>query len=137
VSQHTLTVILLGHALAAAGHHEQALARASEGLDLARCRKEPGYEAYTLWLLGETLGRLGGDDARAERSYEEALRLATGLGMRPLAAHCHHGLGALARRRGDLDAGHAHWTIARTMYGELQMARWLEQVEAELARADL
>jgi class 3 adenylate cyclase len=137
VSQHTLTVILLGEALAAAGHDEEALARASEGLDLARCRKEPGYEAYALRLLGETLGQPDPDDARAERSYEEALELADRLGMRPLAAHCHRDLAALARRRGDLDAGHTHLTLARTLYDQLTMARWLEQVEAELARTDL
>jgi len=137
VSQHTLTVILLGEALAAAGQHEAALARASEGLDLARRRKEPGYEAYALRLVGAIREQLDPDDAQAERSYNEALGLANGRGMRPLAAHCHRGLGALARRRGDLDLGCAHWTVARTLYRELTMTHWLEQVEAELARADL
>ena len=37
----------------------------------------------------------------AEGHYREALALATELGMRPLVAHCHLGLGKLYRRTGD------------------------------------
>jgi hypothetical protein len=54
-----------------------------------------------LLLLGEVAAR--GDPAQfeaAEDHYGEALAIGQGLGMRPLAAHCHLGLGTLYRRTG-------------------------------------
>ena len=49
------------------------------------------------------------DAAQAEAHYQQALALAEELGMRPLVAHCHHGLGRLygqigQRRLGALPA---------------------------------
>ena len=41
------------------------------------------------------------DVATAEAHYRAAMALATELGMRPLVAHCHLGLGKLYRRTGD------------------------------------
>ena len=38
---------------------------------------------------------------KAEDHYRQALALAEELGMRPLIAHCHVGLGKLYRRTGD------------------------------------
>ncbi|HSF03816.1 MAG TPA: hypothetical protein VLA62_12430, partial [Solirubrobacterales bacterium] len=55
------------------------------------------------------------------------------LGMRPVVAHCHLGLGLLAQRAGKPDEARAHLTNAMTMYREMTMRFWLEQAEAELA----
>jgi hypothetical protein len=52
--------------------------------------------------------------------------------MRPLGAHCHLGLGKLYRRTGQREQARAHLTVAAAMYGDMEMAYWLEQVEAEL-----
>jgi hypothetical protein len=54
------------------------------------------------------------------------------LGIRPLAAHCHLGLGKLFDRTGDLAKAAEHLTTAATMYGEMDMGVWLEKAEAEL-----
>jgi hypothetical protein len=43
--------------------------------------------------------------------------------MRPLAAHCHRGLGRLQQRE--------HLATARAMYREMDMRLWLGQMEAE------
>jgi hypothetical protein len=53
--------------------------------------------------------------------------------MRPLAAHCHLGLGHWLRRSGDAARGEEHLTLARTMYGEMGLTLWLAQVEVEPA----
>ena len=60
------------------------------------------------------------------------------LGMRPLVAHCHLGLGKLYRRTGKREQAQEHLTTATTMYREMDMRFWLEQAEAEAegARAD-
>ena len=70
--------------------------------------------------------------ATAERHYRQALALAEELGMRPLVAHCHLGLGKLYRRTGDREQAQEHLTTATTMYREMDMRFWLEQAEAEM-----
>jgi uncharacterized protein HemY len=58
--------------------------------------------------------------------------LASELGMRPLVAHCHLGLGKLYRRTGDHAKAREHLTTAATMYREMGMTFWLEKTGAEL-----
>jgi hypothetical protein len=50
----------------------------------------------------------------------------------PLVAPCHLGLGTLYRRTGDEAKAAEHLTTATTMYREMGMTFWLEQVEAAL-----
>jgi hypothetical protein len=61
------------------------------------------------------------------------MTLATELGMRPLIAHCHLGLGKLHRRTGKREQAQEHLTTATTMYREMGMTYWLEKAEAEMA----
>jgi hypothetical protein len=65
------------------------------------------------------------------RPTARKLVCATELGMRPLLAHCHLGLGTLYRRTGKREQAHEDLTTATTMYRELDMRFWLEQAEAE------
>ena len=72
------------------------------------------------------------DVETAEAHYGAAMALASELGMRPLVAHCHLGLGRLYRRIGDGAKAHEHLTTATTMYREMGMTFWLEKAEAAL-----
>ena len=58
--------------------------------------------------------------------------MATELGMRPLVAHCHLGLGKLYRRTGKREQAHERLATAITMYREMDMRFYLEQAETEL-----
>jgi hypothetical protein len=58
--------------------------------------------------------------------------LAEELGLRPLLAHCHLGLGVLYRRSGNRQDSREHLTMAATMLGEMDMRFWQEQAEAEM-----
>ncbi len=69
---------------------------------------------------------------QAEGHYREALALADELGMRPLVAHCHLGLGNLYRRESNRLQAQAHLTTAPAMFREMDTGYWLEQAEAEL-----
>jgi hypothetical protein len=60
------------------------------------------------------------------------LALATDLGMRPLLAHCHLGLGKLHRRTGKRQEAQEHLTTAAAMYRERDMRFWLEEAEAQM-----
>jgi hypothetical protein len=109
---------LHGYAMALAGQHEDGVALTERALQASMAmrlgqeetlRRARGSEAYLL------AGRI--DEARdsaldiarlhpslltdsAEHHYREALPRADDLGMRPLVAHCHLGLGKMHRRDG-------------------------------------
>src|SRR5262249_34788719 len=86
----------LGEAHLLAGRLEEAQALAERTLALARERQERGHQAYALRLLGEIAAHRTPPDAdEAAAHYRQALALADEFGMRPLQAHCHHGLGTL------------------------------------------
>jgi hypothetical protein len=51
--------------------------------------------------------------------------------MRPLAAHCHFGLGKLYHGTDKRQEAQKHLTTATTMYREMGMTYWLEKVSAE------
>jgi tetratricopeptide (TPR) repeat protein len=104
-----------------------------QALELARAQKERGHEAWALRLLGEIATRRDPlDPAATADHYRQALALATELGMRPLMAHCHLGLGKLYRRAGRPNPAQEQLTMARTMYREMGMRLWLEQAETGL-----
>jgi hypothetical protein len=58
------------------------------------------------------------------------------LGMRPLQAHCHLGLGKLYVKIGHHDEAHAKLSAAVDLYPAMEMTFWLPQVEAALAQAE-
>jgi hypothetical protein len=66
--------------------------------------------------------------------YQQALTLAEGLGMRPLQAHCHLGLGIWYLHRGQRQQAHAALTTAITLYRAMGMTFWLPKAEAALAQ---
>jgi len=130
---HAVSLVQAGEAYLLAGHVEDARVCANRALTLTRERGERGNEALALRLLGEVVSQADQPDmATAEAQYGAAMALATELGMRPLAAHCHLGLGNLYRRTGDQAKAHEHLTTATTMYREMGMAFWLEKAEGAL-----
>jgi tetratricopeptide (TPR) repeat protein len=129
----SLIVAYLAEAYLLAGRLDEAHACGDQALGLVRQRGERGFEA---WCLRSLSGIAAHPDPphieHAEGRYREALALADELGMRPLAAHCHLGLGKLDRRTGKREHAREHLTTATTMYREMDMRFCLEQAEAEL-----
>jgi uncharacterized protein HemY len=68
--------------------------------------------------------------AEAEVRYRDARAVANELGMRPMVAHCHLGLGKLYGRTGNGAKAEEHLTTARAMYREMDMRFWLEKADA-------
>ena len=60
--------------------------------------------------------------------------LATELGMRPLLAHCHRGLGTLYAATGQREQARTALTTAMALYRAMEMTFWLPQAEATLAQ---
>jgi hypothetical protein len=66
--------------------------------------------------------------------YQQALALAEELGMRPLQAHCHHGLGRLYCQIGQVEQVRAALAAAIDLYRVMAMTFWLPQAKAALAQ---
>jgi len=134
---HSISVVQLGEAYLLADQVEDARACADRAVLLARQRGERGYEAWALRLLGEMASHHHRPDvATAEAHYGAALALASELGMRPLIAHCHLGLGTLYAKRGRLEQARAELSTAIDLYRAMEMTFWLARAEAELARVE-
>ena len=73
---------------------------------------------------------------QAAFSYQPALGLAEALGMRPLQAHCHRGLGMLYATRGQGEQARTALIMAIEMYRAMDMTFWLPQAEAALAQVE-
>jgi tetratricopeptide (TPR) repeat protein len=135
MSHQSLRVAWQSETYLLAGHMEDALALAVRALALARDHKERGNEAYALRLLGEVAAHRDPPEVeRAEAFYHQALALADELGMRPLLAHCHCGLGTLYARIGQRQKARAELSAAMELYRVMDMTFWLSQAEATLAQ---
>jgi tetratricopeptide (TPR) repeat protein len=127
--------IWLSEAYLLSGRLEEAHALAERALELAQAHQEQGHAAYTLRLLGEIAAwRAPLERTQAETHYQQALTLADELGMRPLVAHCHRGLGTLYSRVERLEEARTALSTALHMYRTMEMSLWLPPAEATLAQ---
>jgi hypothetical protein len=118
-----------------AGRSEDASDLAARACELARPHKERGTRGYALRLRGDIAAcREPPESALAESHYQQALALAEELGMRPLQAHCHHGLGRLYAKTGQAEPACAELATAIALYRAMDMTFWLPPAEAVLAR---
>jgi hypothetical protein len=117
---------------------DEALALAVRGLEVCRVHARQGDQAWALRLLGEIHAHRQPPEAElAEASYREALALAEELGIRPLQAHCHCGLGTLYVRTGQQELACTELSTAIAMYRAMDMTFWLPQTEAALAQVEV
>jgi class 3 adenylate cyclase/tetratricopeptide (TPR) repeat protein len=120
-----------------AGRGEEAWQHARQALDLTRQLKERGNEALALHQLGAVHAHADPPDvAQAEDCYRQALTLADELGMRPLQAHCHLGLGTLYAKIGQREQARAELSTAIALYRAMEMTFWLPQAEAMLTQVE-
>jgi tetratricopeptide (TPR) repeat protein len=130
-----LRIVWLGEAYLLAGRLDEAYTQAQRVLEFSRAHKERGHEAYALRLLGEFHAHRDPPEIEAaETHYRQALTLAEELGMRPLQAHCHLGLGMLYIKTGQREQAHAELSMAIALYRAMEMHFWLPQAEAALAQ---
>jgi tetratricopeptide (TPR) repeat protein len=135
LADQSLRVAWLSEAYLLASRLDEAIVYAGRALDLSRTHRERGNEAWILRLLGEiAVQREPPDLAQAEAQYRQALTLADALGMRPLQAHCHRGLGTLYAATGQQEQARTALSAAIALYRDMDMAFWLPQTEEALAQ---
>jgi predicted ATPase/class 3 adenylate cyclase len=114
---------------------EDAHTRAAQAVELARQYQQRGNQAWALWILGESTTRQAPPEREsAAGHYRQALALAEELGMRPLQAHCHRGLGMLYARQGQQEQARTALSAAIALYQTMAMTFWLPEVKAVLAQ---
>ena len=105
--------VWLSEAYLRLGRLDEALAVAVRGLEFCRAHAQQGEQAWALRILGEIYAHRHPPQAElAEASYREALALADKLGMRPLQAHCHRGLGTLYAKTDQAEQAHTELSTA-------------------------
>ena len=127
---HHHNLAILAEARLSIGEPGEAERLAREAFESCRRQRQRGWEAESLRVLAEIAAhpdRL--EPGKAASHYREAMILAEELGMRPLVAHCHLGLGQLARRTGKREEALEHFATASRMYREMDMRLGLSQAE--------
>jgi tetratricopeptide (TPR) repeat protein len=130
-----LVLTELSEALLLVGRVDEARALAGRLLEISRPLPGRGYQAHAYRLLGEVAARGAPPEAElADTHYRQALALADELGMRPLQAHCHCGLGMLYAQMGRPEQARAALSAAIALYRGMEMQLWLPEAEATLAQ---
>jgi tetratricopeptide (TPR) repeat protein len=135
LAYYPLWIAHLSEAYLLSGRLEDACQRAEQALALSRGYKQRGHEAYALRLLGDIAAHsVPPEVEQAEAFYRQAIALADELGMRPLLAHCHSGLGILYNRIGRLEQSHTELSAAIELYRAMAMTFWLDRAETALVQ---
>jgi tetratricopeptide (TPR) repeat protein len=106
---------------------------AAQALDLAVQAKERGNQAWALRLLGDIAVVEKAETSVTEQYYDQAIRLAAELEMKPLKAHCLLGRGTMwlqseeEKQRAQIELG-----AAVDLYRQLGMNFWLEKAALKL-----
>ena len=125
----------LGEAYLRAGRMSDALECTERALTLARELQEPSSQAQALWLHGEIAAHhVPPKREAAETAYRQAQTLAEALGLCPLLAHCHLGLGTLYDGFNQPEPARLELSAAVELFRSMDMTFWLRRAEAVLAR---
>jgi ATP/maltotriose-dependent transcriptional regulator MalT len=135
VFAHELVLTELSEACLRVGRVDEASALATRLRELSRTHTGHGYQAHACRLLGAVaMHRHPPDVDQATAYYRQALALVEEVGMRPLQAHCHHGLGTLYAATGPREPARVALAAAIDLYRAMDMPFWLPQAEAALAQ---
>jgi class 3 adenylate cyclase/tetratricopeptide (TPR) repeat protein len=125
----SLIVTHVGEAYFFAGRRADATREGERALRLALERGERGNQVYAHRLLGLIAAEDEPPRVEAARHhFGAALALAEALGMRPLIARCHLGLGRLERALGHADAARRHLAAATALLEVMEMKYWLDRL---------
>ena len=124
---------LLGEACLFVDRVDEASTAAQRALTLAQERGQRGDAAAALHVIAKASARGSLASGKAEQDYLAAIALAEELGMRPLLARGHLGIGRLYLRAGDRDHAENHLLTATRLFTEMDMPFWLRQATSSLS----
>jgi tetratricopeptide (TPR) repeat protein len=123
----------LAEAFRLKGDTKKAIEKAEEALSIFRQKGELGFAAWAHYYMAKIKSEERSEQMeQAFHSYLQAREQAKQLGMRPLLAHCHMGLGQLYLKRGQREEARPELTAAIELYRSMDMSFWLPQAESSL-----
>jgi class 3 adenylate cyclase/tetratricopeptide (TPR) repeat protein len=131
--QHAVVLALLGEACLFAGRADEAATAAQRALSLAQERGQRGDAAAALYVLAEAAAQGALESGDAEHYYQTAIALSGELGMRPLLARAHLGIGRLYLRTGARDQAEDHLLTATREFIAMDMPLWLRHAITTLS----
>ena len=121
-----LRMALLSEAYMLAGRTGEAEALTQRGLEMSVQTKDKGSQAWLLRVLGDIMASRDSSNAeQAEMTFNQALILAQQLGMRPMQAHCHLGVGQVHLHAKNLVKARSEILEAANLYRQMSMPFWL------------
>jgi len=127
-------LMALAEAYRLKGQIESAIHYVEKALSIFRQNGGRGFGAWALYYMAKIQCDYGPDHMQQSiHSYGQAKEQAAELGMRPLLAHCHMGLGQLYLKGGRSEEARSELTAALDLYSSMGMSFWLPQAEAALA----
>ena len=131
--QHAVVLTVLGEACLFAGRVDEAATAAKRALSLAQERGQRGDATAALFVLAEAAAQGALESGDAEHHYLTAIALSGELGMRPLLARAHLGLGRMYLRAGARDHAEDHLLSAAREFIVMDMPLWLRQATTALS----
>jgi class 3 adenylate cyclase/tetratricopeptide (TPR) repeat protein len=125
----------LAEAFRLKGDTKKAIEKAEEALSIFRQKGERGFAAWAHYYVAKIKSEERSEQMeQAFHPYLQAREQAKQLGMRPLLAHCHMGLGQLYLKRGRSEEARPELTAALDLYRSMGMSFWVPQAESSLAK---
>ena len=117
------------------GDTEKAIQNAEEALSIFRQNGERGFAAWALYYLAKVQFDGGPEQVQqSTQSYRQAKEQAEELGMKPLLAHCHMGLGEAYAKKGLGKEACSEIVAGIELYRSMDMAFWIPQAESVLGK---
>jgi predicted ATPase/class 3 adenylate cyclase len=132
--QQAVVLALLGEACVFTGRADEASAAAQRALSLAQERGQRGDVASALYVLAEAGARGADDKSKAEQHYLATIALTGELGMLPMLARSHLGLGRLYLGAGSRDRAEDHLLTAMRQFIRSDMPFWVRHATSSLAQ---
>jgi class 3 adenylate cyclase/tetratricopeptide (TPR) repeat protein len=117
------------------GDTKSAIHNAEEALSISLRSEERGFAAWALYYMAKIQSEDKSEQIlHAIQTYRQAMEQAKRLGMRPLTAHNHLGLGKLYLEKGESQKARSELLTAIDLYRSMDMSFWLSEAESALAK---
>lgn len=112
------------------GQTKKAIHNLEIAFDIYKEKGERGFGSWALYYMGKIQSQGESEQVqRAIQSFRQAKKQAGELGMKPLLAHCHNGLGQVYIKKGKNPEACSELEAAMDLYRSMGMDLWMTQLQ--------
>ena len=113
------------------GQTKKAINNLEKAFEIFKQKGERGFGAWALYHMAKIQSQGESEQVQqATQSFRQAKKQAVELGMRPLLAHCHNGLGQVYIIEGKTSDARSELATALDLYRSMGMDHWMPQVQS-------